>query len=437
MPHLLGLPNETLLQIIASTDVEDIESFSSCSKHIRLLFGPVLQLHMERKRRFSKIELGRPHTHVTSPHAIMLLRDVLESPAIAQYPTKLVIGDCVDKRYDWPDWLKERQEEWENEISAAITQCTGILPAKLYDCPYIRQSEMQDWKLEICGGDEETIAAFLVTLFPNLKSIAISDTKIYPIRLVEVVSKIAVAHRSSPDSFHPLQKLNSVRLERCCVVFGAWYHVLEPFAELRSVRKISGNMVQGCGDDWGIEEDNESDDEDEDGYESEDENESEDAEKSEIEDELETNIGTASDDREDKDMDEDEYEYEIVESGGGITCLNFKDSAIDVQSFNKILRGTKALQKFGYNFDHPVSVRAHIMWEPAAILRSLLFYAGHSLVCLDLTGSKGSWNVCVGDSPYLTNSPRHFQVLKWMYVQDGIFVEEKEVLEHPMSAQNP
>ncbi len=194
-------------------------------------------------------------------------------------------------------------------------------------------------------------------------------------------------------------------------------------------------MVQGCGDNWGIEEENESDDEDE--NESEDENENEDAEESEIDDELGTNVGTVSDDGEDEDKDEDEYEYEIVESGGGITCLNFKDSAIDVQSFNKILRGTKALQKFGYNFNHHTSVRAYITWEPAAILRSLLFYAGHSLVGLDLTGPKGSWNVCVGDSPYLTNSPRHFQVLKWLYVQDDIFFEEKEVLEHPLSAHNP
>lgn len=42
MPQLLDAPNKVLLQIIAYTDVEDIESFSGCKKRIRLFFGPVL-----------------------------------------------------------------------------------------------------------------------------------------------------------------------------------------------------------------------------------------------------------------------------------------------------------------------------------------------------------------------------------------------------------
>lgn len=50
MSRLLSLANEMLVQIVASTDVEDIDSFSSCNKHMRLLFGDVLQLHMERKK---------------------------------------------------------------------------------------------------------------------------------------------------------------------------------------------------------------------------------------------------------------------------------------------------------------------------------------------------------------------------------------------------
>ena len=434
MPQLLGLPNETLLQIIASTHVEDIESFSSCNKQMRLLFGPVLQLHVERKRRYSKIELGRPHTHVRSPHAVMLLRDVLESPMIAHYPTEIVVRDCVEELGDWPE---ERGEEGKAEISAAITQCTGMLSADLNGCPYLGSSEPHRWKQEICEGDEDTTAAFLVALFPNLKSITISDAKFRPDRLVRIVSEIAVAHRKFPESFHPLRKLNSVRLERCCASFQARYDVLGPFAELQSVRKMTGKMVLRRVYQWGndVRGDDDDDDEDEDEDEGEDEDEdggedggedkgegeSEDTEEDELEDEEETQN---SDNGEDEVNDEDEYEYKNVESGGGITHLSFEDSDIDVQSFKWILRGTKGLRKFGYNYRFLCSADGFFEWEPATILRSLLLYAGHSLVSLDLTGNKGSWDIRVGDSPYFANSPRHFQVLKWLYVQDGIFAEE-------------
>lgn len=56
----------------------------------------------------------------------MLLRDVLEDPAIARYHTKLVIGDCVDSLSAWPDWSDERREEGRTEISNAIAQCKDV-----------------------------------------------------------------------------------------------------------------------------------------------------------------------------------------------------------------------------------------------------------------------------------------------------------------------
>ncbi|CAD6587922.1 MAG: hypothetical protein ASARMPRED_003277 [Alectoria sarmentosa] len=346
----------------------------------------------------------------------MLLRDVLESPAIAYYPTSVVIGDCVDKMCDWPDWYKERREEGKTEISDAIAQCTDMLSARLDGCPYIRKSNTKDWKLEICAGNEYTAFAFLVTLFPNLESITISDTSSCLDRLVEIVSRIAAAHRKIPESFHPLEKLTTLRLERCSEIFEAWFDHLKPFTELQSLRVLAGKMVLGYECDWGNEIESESESESDD----EDEDESDNADEEGLEDE---NGKENKDDGQDEDESEDEYEYNIIESGGGITRLSFEDSAIDVQSFDSVLRGTKALRSFNYNYAFRLFTNTTLQWEPAAILRILLLYAGHSLVSLDLTGAKGPWDICVGESPYFTNSLRHFQVLKRLCVQDGIFVQ--------------
>lgn len=423
MLRLLDLPNETLLQITTSTHVDDINSFASCSKHMRLLFGPVLQLHMERKRKYSRIGLGRPHSQIRSPHAIMLLRDIFESPAITLYPADVVIGDCEENLEYWPDWSEWHHEEGKAEISEAIAQCSGVLSAKLDGCPYIEKSDKPQWKEEICAGNEYTAVAFLIRMLPNVKSITISDATIYPDRLVEIVSKIAAAQRIAPEIFHPLQKLDTVRLERCSNNFEACYDIFEPFAELPSVRTLAGRKVEGWDCDWSGQNENTSDDEDEDEDQSQDA-----AEDDRLEDDEEDGHDVEG---------EDEYEYEIVESGGGITHIVFQDSAIDSQSFNLVLRGTEALRKFQYNYDNLNFSRVEGKWEPAAILRSLLFYAGHSLVFLDLTGNDGSWDICVGGSPYFANSPRHFQVLKQLYVQEGIFLEEMDVLQHPLFVDMP
>lgn len=176
-------------------------------------------------------------------------------------------------------------------------------------------------------------------------------------------------------------------------------------------------------------------DEDEDDNESDDEEEEEEEEEDDWED-TEDDGNDTNLDRDHEDGNEEEYEYKkVVESGGDITRMSFRDSTIDAQSFDMVLRGIKALRHFEYNYSLHIDVG--VEWQPGAIFRSLLFYAGHSLVSLDLTGPKGSWEVCVGDSPYFANSPRHFQVLKRMYVQEGMFAEKVDVLKPPKFANKP
>lgn len=479
MPQLLDAPNEILLQIIAYTDIEDIESFSSCNKRIRLLFGPVLRLHVERKTKHSKTEIGLQQSQIRPRHAVFLLRDVLESPAIAHYPAEVVIGTCVNALNDWPEWSLVHHQEEMIEIGDAIAQCRDLLSAKLDACPYIETSEKQHWKGEICGGSECTAVAFLIMLFPNLKSITISDARFDLGRVSHAVRNVAEAQKTHPEASHPLQKLATVRLERSGPRFQAWFDFLEPFTGLSSVRLLTGRMVQGMHLDWGFEDEtldeddnsdekmNESEDAEDDGLEDKDQdeikyddtNESENADDYGLEEEdhnkdsdEDTNESEDADDygltEEDHNKDnddvekdaqvEEEYRHKTVGSEGGVTCLSLRDSAIDAGSFNQVLRGTKALQQFEYNYDPDSSTFDPIIWQPASILRYLLLYASHSLVSLNLTGVKGcSWNVCGGDSKPCAETPRQFQVLKQLYVQDGILFEGEGWRYSPQSDTEP
>ena len=434
MPQFLDLPNEILLQIIAPTNVEDMGSFSSCSKRIHSLFGDVLKLHKARKIKYSKTVLGLRQTQIKSPHAVLLLRDVLENPDIAHYPTKLVIGDCVNTLDDWPDWSPTRHQEEMSEINDAIAQCRDLLSAKVDACPYIgtiddscsRAFYTQRWMEELCEGNERTAVAFLVTLFPNLKSITISDARFYPRRVLEVVSNIAAAQQDLPQGFHPLRKLNKACLKRSSQDSQADFDFLDVFADLKSVRLLAGNMVHAWGNEW--------DNGDEDDSYDEDANESEDANDDGLE---KRDHNEDCDNTEDSDHTEDRYNKKLIKLGGGTTSLRCRDSAIDAWSFNLVLKRTEALRDFEYSFNLDSSSDGAPKWQPAAILRGLLLNAGHSLVSLKLTGMKGSWDVCGVQNERSTKSPRHFQVLKQLHVQDGIFVEGKGVPHPPQSTIKP
>ena len=248
MPKLLDLANETLLQIISHTQVEDIESFSSCNKHMRWLFGSVLQLHMERKKKYSKIKFGRAYSHERSPHAVTLLRDVLENPAIARYPTEVIMGHCIPRLRDWPGLSNEGSVEGRMEITEAIDQCRERLGVELSGYPYIRECEKQDWVFEITAGKEGTAVALLILMFYNLRSLTIVFDNLArwvenSNRLFGLVSTIAVAHRKAPGSVNSLQKLATVRELRYSSS-GAFSGVLlEPFRDLQSVRNLAIEMV--------------------------------------------------------------------------------------------------------------------------------------------------------------------------------------------------
>lgn len=265
MPQLPELPNETLRQIITSIHVDDIDSFASCSKHLRLLCGPVLQLHMERKREYSTISFGC-EDQGSSPHAVMLMQEMLENPMTTLYPKKIIIEDCVETVIEYKDWFKWHTDDREvPDIKEALARCSSILSPMLDGCPYIETSSKGQWKQEIFEGNEYTAVAFLITMLPNLMSITISGTGLYFYQLMDIVSEIAAAKRMTPESFHPLQMLDTVRLEPQGD-YTACYDLFEAFTELPSMRLLAGKTIDGCGCGWSNMNGKRIDDEDKNGH---------------------------------------------------------------------------------------------------------------------------------------------------------------------------
>lgn len=312
--------------------------------------------------------------------------------------------------HEWFDWSPQLREQGRAEIRDAVSQCTEAMSAILDGSLYIGKSRTQEWKSEMSNGNEGPTIAVLIMLFLNLKSITICDTDSLPSYLVEIVANIVAASRKTPGSFHPLQKLTTVRLERSSTEFYAWFEVFQPFTELQSVRELSGKMFDGWDCAWSNEHRNKSDDGDD--------HEIEDAKYHRFENEM---ANGNDDDKESEDEIGDEFEYKSVESEGGITRIKFKQTIVNAESFKFVLRSTKALRDFEYSYDER-NFTGDTKWEPATIIRSLLLYAGHSLVSFSLTGNAGSWDVCVDDSPYSAKSPRRFQVLRRLHVQEGLFV---------------
>ena len=151
----------------------------------------------------------------------MLLGDILENPAIAHYPTKLVIGRCVHELSDLPNWSEERREEGKWEVCGAITQSIGFLIPGLKTCLYIRRSDKQKWLVDLCARGEHTALALLLTVLPSLQSITINDGGFNLDRLEGIVSSLAAAHLKDPESFHPPPFLTTGRLYRCAIFYNA------------------------------------------------------------------------------------------------------------------------------------------------------------------------------------------------------------------------
>ena len=400
MPQLLELANEILLQIIEYTEVEDIDSFSSCNKRIRLLFEPMLQLHMEKKKKYSRIIVGSTSRTANSRYATTLLRDVYETPIIARYPTEITIR------------LPHHKGHWWDEVDATIVPWVDRMAADMESCSYIEgEDEIHNYKSQILTGDLSATAAFLLTLLPNIRSLCLCGEDSIN-KMIQVIARIKVHQQDEQQrATIPPQKLTSVFIGH--VSGHVFLNTFEPLCKLPAMRKLQGSRILSYRRHWPIDpgrvcENHEMKIENADGTEIKD--------KGRCQDE-DTNGN--------QDENNDDLHNNTGGSNTGVSRVCFKSSTIDAQSFDAIFTNTKTLRDFKYDYNPALDYHS-VAWVPAAILQSLVFHASHSLVNLVLLGNgmKGPWSCRINNSHFSPSLLQHFQVLRSLCVQDGIFAED-------------
>lgn len=244
--ELLSLPNEILAQILEEVGPEDLKRVAlSCKTIYGLMKRPLIQ-HADMKRKYSRIIISDYYSHNFAGHITgspvqpaFLLRLVLLNDRIAFYPQHLFIGKSTDRlRLGEYEFLPKR--EFDKEMFADIHD---ILLKKLHECPYLNDSEARAWGGLIERGCQDAMLAFLMALFPNLRSM-----RIYPNELSGVSESsfyvhdmvLAIANGFS-ESEHPLpspalSKLSYVHMHSS----GLDFVDLLPFAALPSMPSISG-----------------------------------------------------------------------------------------------------------------------------------------------------------------------------------------------------
>lgn len=99
MDFILGLPNETLLQIIGDLSPDDLPSFALSCKHMLALSQKSLIAYVERKKTYAKVRFHGCPRHDNESNLPTLLHEMFDDHRMASYPTSMII-ETTDCSYD-------------------------------------------------------------------------------------------------------------------------------------------------------------------------------------------------------------------------------------------------------------------------------------------------------------------------------------------------
>ena len=255
MSTLLSFPNELLDHIINDIHIDDIEAFSSCCKQIKLLAAARLEKHLVRKFSFPAVAIipTRPGQFVEGTVLGLiptrLLQDFLMDEENTLYPCFMDIGvihdnddfKFEDQRRAYVTTYLEQHDGLEEKIVAKVMQIHRNLFRE--ESPI----EAQDWIDRIKKGDPHAIAALLITLFPNVKTLVIfSPGHLGPDSLLmRTLQRLALAAaKNDPRALDVFSELSKIDLQgsRGNGING---NLIAPFMILPSMR-----FIKGCGMWW-------------------------------------------------------------------------------------------------------------------------------------------------------------------------------------------
>ncbi|KAK3190628.1 hypothetical protein K4F52_003319 [Lecanicillium sp. MT-2017a] len=256
--NILALPSEILLDILEQSLPYGFESLSLTCKRFYNLSRRLIPRHNSYRKKYRSFHLGTETVETVKE----LLNDIAADPIIAEYIVHANLGgrsslDDDDRPYTFPDGVPD----------AFSTLVTGSkhLAALNSDPGFSR-----DWLENIVeyttlsNDDVDFPAAFLLTLLPNVESLALprewhiatatgDHTKVWHRETLNATNKSAsalvsllVMRANDPNmSYQPLQKLHTINpTENIDTEYETHMEMIFPFLALKSLRKVWHNAAQ-------------------------------------------------------------------------------------------------------------------------------------------------------------------------------------------------
>ncbi|KAF6232930.1 hypothetical protein HO173_008893 [Letharia columbiana] len=201
MATILGLPNELLSQVVDLTDPDDLESLSACCKRIHGSAEKRIKQHRNFKDKYTTITFddAAPEDQ-TVIHPFVLLQDVLLEPRIAHYPGVINLRSWSIKPMQSPYYLDP------DTVSLQVAQrCTQRIHDVITQCPYLRRErpadpeEPADPESEIQRGNPDAAIALLLTLFPNLQTLNVTQRLFLYSNVRKMIYKIQQVQSKVPS----------------------------------------------------------------------------------------------------------------------------------------------------------------------------------------------------------------------------------------------
>ena len=402
MPLLQDLPIELLQQIMRYLLPDDVDSFSDACETFRIVTSGILPRHEELKKKYSQVTCGFVGGS-TLYHPLFLLCEILQDSEIVWYVKAMLIGLGEDRitshrRYE-EIWRTAHQitVDYQDDIIKLVHACLG---------PYLWEEERESWIGEILSCDQKTLVALLAGTLPCLEEISFLGDYHPNRRLQKLGHRIAEENHSDPRTSHALSKLeyikeggNNAEELRQMILF-------ESLPWLPSTRRYEGRYLR-------------------------------------------------------------QHSVYGAPIESSITSLEFSNCLIRVPALRRIFENIANLEEFTYEHHWAykgIGLEDYRLfwwkrWQPAKIILSLINFASHSLVKLDLTRNGMTETQCAREArmriegaaedegtdeeqgewmfeEYLVReenydlpktfiySLRRFQVLKDIRVQNEAFVED-------------
>ena len=240
--HLLSLPSELLSEVSLSLDSQSLCSFSSCCKDTHAASELALRKHHSLLRKFSRLTFSPTiHGSQENPngeHPLSFLQKFLQKPDIAYYPREVRIRSYMI------------QEEADCDQDTTVSTWRSDLIGLATKSPWFDD----DWSCQCLDHalDKTSSAAgydflirLIITLLPNLQSFTIVYMDCRDRDLQRLIEAIATANKN-PDSPHhrkALARLRMLKLESCGAAPRINLDMLQVFAQLPSMRVLSGQMI--------------------------------------------------------------------------------------------------------------------------------------------------------------------------------------------------